>query len=271
MPGDSGGGSQVTNVKLSPQQKWLFQLARPEIKEWARNPPERYHGTGIEGFTNNQKEGQNLAIRAAKNAQADLAKDASKFNQFLMGDIWNPSSNPNLRGAIDAATRPITQNFQEVVMPGITDEFMAAGQNFGGSRRGVAEGIASRGYLDTVSDTASKIVQDQYGNNLDASLKALALTPQTQAAQLVPAQTISGVGDLQQKLRQARLNEDISNWNYKQNAGWLQAQDLISLMTGMPGGRAVSTATPTETPWWQTAIGGASTAAGLAGPLMAFL
>lgn len=254
--------SQTTEMKLSPEQQWLFELAKPGIEWWGTKAPERWGGSQIVGFNDQQTKGQNMALNAGK-GQTQLGNAAAQNNEFLMGDIWNPASNPHLKEAIGAATRPITENYQEVVMPGIADEFIGAGQQFGGSRRGVAEGIAGGKYLNAVGDTASKLVQDQYANNLNANVRALALAPQTSQAMTTGAQTVSGVGDIRQKMEQALLNESVANWNFDENAPFLQSKELMSLIGGLPGGSATSTAPVQQAPWWQQALGIGSTVAGL--------
>lgn len=259
--------SQTTTVQMSPEQKWLFDLARPGIKSWAAGTPDRYPGSTIAGFDPLQTEGQNAAVDAARGQMSNVVGQAADANNFFLGDIWNPSTNPYLEQAIGAATRPITEAYNEQVLPGIRDQFMSAGQEFGGSRRGIAEGVAGGKYLNSVGDTASKLVQDQYSNNLNASLKALALAPTTAQALTLPAQTISGVGDIRQKLAQALLGEDVSNFNYDENAPFLQSQELLSLIGGLPGGSATSTAQLQQPPWWQQALGYGSTALSLGSAL----
>jgi len=270
-----GGGStpqptQQTKVEMSPQQRWLFDLARPGIRDFAASVPQRYPGSLIAGFDPLQWSGQNMALGAA-GTQQDLLKGAFDANKFLTGAIWDPKSNPALQGAINAAIRPVTEQYREQVLPSIGDTFQQAGQQFGGSRRGVAEGIASGKYLDTVGDTASKLVQDQYGNNLNAFVRGTALAPTTAQSLLIPAQTVSGIGDIRQRLAQALLGEKGQNFNYDQYAPYLQSKDLLSLISGIPGGTTTSTANnPPQAPWWQQALGmgmmGSSIFSNLGGP-----
>lgn len=87
------------------------------------------------------------------------------MNQLLgAGDVTN---NPYLQAAMDAAIRPVTEQFTEQVMPGIKSAAMTAGQ-MGGSRQGIAEGIASRGYMDTIADMTAQMGSQAYGQGLNA-------------------------------------------------------------------------------------------------------
>lgn len=79
----------------------------------------------------------------------------------------NVQNNPYLNAAMEAAIRPVTQQFQESVMPGIKQGAMGAGQ-MGSSRQGIAEGIASRGYMDTIGDMTAQMGSQAYGQGLNA-------------------------------------------------------------------------------------------------------
>lgn len=80
------------------------------------------------------------------------------------GDVMN---NPYLASAMNAAIRPVREQFTEQVMPGIRQGAMEAGQ-MGSSRQGVAEGIASRGYMDTIADLTAQMGSQAYGQGLQA-------------------------------------------------------------------------------------------------------
>ena len=264
------GSSQPTQTAttqsvLAPEQKQILDLAMPGISSFAASVPKRYQGSTVAGFTPEQLQGQQMALDAAGGGQSSLATSATDANNFLLTDIWNPSSNPGLQGAINAAVRPITENYQQVVRPALRDEFTGAGQQFGGSRRALAEGQAANAYMRNVGDTSSKIAQDQYSNNLAAYVRGLGLVPTTQQAAVAPAITTSGVGDVKQAMAQALLGEQVGNWNYDQLAPFLQSKELISLLTGIPGGSTTTTAqanTPGQNKL-SSALGGAASGAAL--------
>lgn len=257
----------TTQVNLSPEQRELLNIAMPGVRQFAANVPQRYPGSTIAPFTPEQTVGQDLALGAAGNQQ-DLANNAAGATNFLTsGNIWDPAANPNLRGAISAATRPISENLTESALPAIRGEAVATG-NFGGSRQGIAEGLATREASRAIGDTASKVAQGQYETNIGAQLKALGLTPTTQAAQLSPATTVSGVGDVRQALQQALLGEKVGNFNYAQLAPFLQSQEIIGLLNGLPGGSTTATGTGPKPNALLGALGGAATGASLGSAIM---
>lgn len=267
MGGKSQEPTQTTTHNLSTEQQQILDFAMPGIKKFAASVPQRYQGDTVAQFTDPQTAGQNMALGAA-GSQNQLASQGANANNFLLSDIWNPSTNPNLQNAVDAAVRPITENYQQVVQPGIRDTYQAAGQQFGGSRRNIAEGNAANSYMRNVGDTASQLVQNQYANNLDAYVKGLGLLPQTQAAQTAGAVTTSGVGDVQQNMNQQNINAKVAGYNYDQLAPFLQSQELISLLSGIPGGSNTTVGNTSQPSQAQSALGGAAAGASLGSAIM---
>lgn len=252
-----GSPEQTSTFKMSPEQENIYKLAMPGINDWAATVPGRYPGSTIAPQNPNQIEGQNMALDAA-GGQSDLARGGANVTSQMFGDIWNPDHNPNLRGAIDAAVRPITQNFQNTVLPGIRGDSISTG-NFGGSRQAIGEVNAADAYMRNVGDTSSKLVQNEYETNMNSQLKALGLLPQTLDAQTAAGRTTSAVGDVQNAYDQALRNQDVGNFNYDNNAQFLQSRDLLALLTGLPGGSNVSSAnTSNSSPWLQSLAGAGS-------------
>lgn len=78
------------------------------------------------------------------------------------------ANNPYLNGAIDAASRDVTRNLTEDVLPGI-GRGAAAGGNTNSTRTGIAEGVALRGAQDRIGDISSTIRADAYNSGLNLS------------------------------------------------------------------------------------------------------
>lgn len=238
----SGGGnpSQTTTTQLSPEQKELYALAMPSLKEFAANPPQAYPGSTVASFDPLQTQGQEMALSqtGGQGQVVGSAADASKF--FTSGDVLNPASNPGLSGYIDAATRPIYNNLTERVLPAVRSGANQAGQ-FGGSRQAIAESLASRDAATAAGDTAAKIVGQSYGTGVDAMTKALGLSGSTAQNLNIPAMTTSGVGDVRQNLLQQILGEGASKWNYEQMLPLLMGKELTSIAGALPNAGTTTT------------------------------
>lgn len=261
--------TQTTTSNPPPQAMELVNLAMPQLRNFAAQPLQPYSGPTVAGFTAPQVQGQQMALDAA-GAQAGTAQrgtDTAGF--YLGGDIWNPASNPNLQGAIRAATDPLYQRLNEQLLPQIRSDAITTG-GFGGSRQGIAEGQAITGTQKQAADTASQIAQAQYDTNVRAQLQALGLLPTVQQAQVQPAITTSGVGDVQQNLAQQRLNEASQNYWMSQFLPLLQGRELTSIAGAIPGGSttAVGSVPQAQKPGVQQALGGALTGASLGSAIM---
>lgn len=256
MSGGTQNVRQTTSTELTPDQKDLVKLAMPGLKEYAANPPKLPGYSRVAGFDPLQTQGQNMALGAtgAQQSQADAAGSA---NQFLLGAALNPDSNEYLGRYIDAATRPITQQLTQSTLPAIRSEAATTG-NFGSSRQGIAEGLASQAASQAVGDTTAKIASDAYGQGLTAMGGAVNATPQVMANYLTPGLTTSGVGDVRQGLTQAQLSEKAGDFNYNQLAPYLTSSDLLAAAYGVPGGSTTSTASGPGTSLLGGAMGGAS-------------
>lgn len=97
--------------------------------------------------------------------QQGTAGATNAMNQLAAAG--DPANNPYFQSAVQSAIRPVTQQFQEQVLPSIKSGAQQAGQ-FGGSRQGIAEGLASRGYMDTVGDITSNMGNAAYAQGLNA-------------------------------------------------------------------------------------------------------
>ena len=104
-------------------------------------------------------------LNAANRAANYNPQDPTQQNIQNAGQYAN---NPYLNGAIDAASRDVTRNLTEDVLPGINRNAAGTG-NTNSTRTGIAEGIALRGAQDRIGDISSTIRADAYNNGIQTS------------------------------------------------------------------------------------------------------
>lgn len=109
--------------------------------------------------------GNLLGYAQSHNARAGEAGAVAGMQGLLQAG--DPSNNPYFQNALSSALRPVQQQFSEQIMPAIRRGAVGAGQA-GGSRQGIAEGIAGRGALDTMGDIATNMGNQAYGQGLQA-------------------------------------------------------------------------------------------------------
>jgi hypothetical protein len=258
---------QTTTQVLSPEQRQLMNLAMPGVTQFAASVPQRYQGSTIAPFDPSQVAGQEGALTAA-GTQTDLGQaGAGTSESWLSPGATDVSNSPIVQGNINAALTPLRQGLTETTLPAIRSSAEQTG-NFGSSRQGIAEGLAAGRESQAEGSATANILNNAYNTNVDAQLKALGLLPSTQGAQTVGAATTSDVGDIRQNMAQALLGQDVSNFNYSQYAPFLQSQEIMSLLSGLPGGGTTSTSNvPASNPLLQ-GLGGAAAGASLGSAIM---
>jgi len=141
-------------------------------------------------------------------------------SQSGLSTALNPQQNPMLQQAMQSAINPLTQAYQENVLGGITDQAVQAGQT-GGSRQGIAEGIAGREYLQQVGDITSGMAYQDFAGGQERMLQGLGQAPTIANLGMMPADI----------MQQAGMQEQLAPWQQLQ----LQ-QGLIGGPTVLGGG-----------------------------------
>ena len=272
--GGGGGGQTSTTTtvqELSPEQRRLINLVIPTAEQFAAQPPELFPGSAIQPFDPLQVQAQEnvLALAGSGGQLPSLTGQAGLASQFLLGPVLFPESNPALAAATEAAIRPLTEQFQNVVLPGIRGEAITAG-GFGGSRQGIAEGLAAQGLTRQTGDVTASIQANAFQQSLDAMTRALFAAPTTAQLQFLPSTAVGAVGAQRQQMEQALLSEEAQRFISEQLIPFATAQDIAALAFGLPGGSVTSTSDIAG--GGQSGLGDflgiAALLAGLAGPLI---
>lgn len=245
-----GGGQQsstTTQVNYSPEEAAARAAVQAEAKNiydansnTISNSP--YPGSQPVPFSPESLQAQQMLSGYATGAGAQTAGQAGGYSSFLMGPAGYAESNPYLQSATAAAIRPVTQAYTDP--GGVFSQIRTGAINngmLGGSRQGVAEGIAARGYMDTVADTSSKLAYQNYSDAMKYGTQALALSPQTFQLGTQPAISLSGVGTQKETMDQANEDYAAASRMWDLNAPWAPLQNYASIVFG--GANPSTTAT----------------------------
>lgn len=230
-----GGGSSTTQVVYSPSE----QAARDAIFAqgealYNQGLPTAgtYQGARPVGADSATTLAQNLGIGTGMAAQGSVVPAALDAARFALTDARDVNSNPYLQGAIQAAVRPAINTFNEQTIPALRMAGMTSG-SLGGSRQGVAEGIAARGLQDTVADTAMKMASAGYQSGLDASLSTARNLPQIMSGVSAPASMISSVGAQRENIASEQEAYNALVREQAISGPWQLLQARAGLMQGM--------------------------------------
>jgi hypothetical protein len=158
--------------------------------------------------------------------------------------------NPYQQAMVQAATRPLTQQYGEQIVPGIASLYSRAGRYGSGSMERALSG-ATEAYGRALGDVTSNIVGQDYarerGLQQQAQLGQAALAqaaPSFYQSSFLPAQTLAQVGAAREAIAAQPLQEAIQRYQYSQQLPYQQLQGFLSSVYGTPMGSSQIAQTP---------------------------
>lgn len=238
-----GGGSRPveSTTKTEPwseQQPHLKKVFSEAERLYQSPGPSLMPGSQVAPMTDAERYAQTY-LKNLAGTQVGAAADLGAAQKFGLGAVLSPNSNAYLRDYADAATRGIWDNLNNNVL-GQTRAAASGANQFGSSRHGVVEGIASKAAIDADAATRAGIYSNAYGQGLDVFKSTLAGAPSTMMAQQIPGQVLSGVGAQERAFSQALLDEEVAKWNFEQNLPFTKLAQYQNLVQGNYGGTSTA-------------------------------
>jgi uncharacterized protein YjbJ (UPF0337 family) len=216
---------------------------------------------------------EDLARRQSPLLQQSQQAFTSALNQVgqtAAGGFLN--SNPYQQQMMQAATRPLEQQFSQSVLPGISSLYSKSGRLGSGSME-QALGTATEGFGRALGDITSNIAGTQYqaerSLQQQAQLAQAALAqsaPAIYGQQFLPSQTLAEIGAQREAIASLPLQEQMARFSFGQQLPYQQLQGYLSSVYGSPMGGfgSQTTQTPMSTNRATGVLGGAL-AGGMAG------
>jgi hypothetical protein len=124
---------------------------------------------------------------SATTPPAYLTGAENELTKTLGGGYLSPEANPFLAAMIQTAQRPVTNAFNDVVVPNLLSRFTGGGQEVqgqGSSAFASQARQAGQGYLDTLADIGVKIAGPAYGAERERQFQGIAQAGQLSTDQL---------------------------------------------------------------------------------------
>ena len=210
--------------------------------------------------------------------QSPVLQQAQQAYQSSLGQVGQTAAggflnaNPYQQAMMEAATRPLTQQFSQSVLPGISSLYSKSGRLGSGSMER-ALGTATEAYGRSLGDITANIAGSQYqqerGLQQQAQLQQAqlaGLAPQFYGQQFLPSQTLAQVGAQQEAIAAQPLQEQLARYQFGQQLPYQQLQGYLSSVYGTPLGSygTQTTSAPTYQNRGAGVLGGAI-AGGLGG------
>lgn len=197
----------------------------------AGQPIQQFQGDRIADLTAFQQQGlaQTPGLSTALQGQAGTA--AAGFNTFAGGG--QVGQNPFLDQAIQALQQSANQNLQRNQLPAIRNNAVAAG-GLGGSRQGIAEGLAISDLNQTLVNQEAQLRSGQFNQDQTNQLNALIQQGNILSGQGAGQQALLQAGGIQQQQAQAEIGGERQLFDEQQNQEFQRQQQLLQILLGSP-------------------------------------
>jgi hypothetical protein len=248
LRGTGGGGSSKIDPALYPYLQ--MGLQRAEQLFFGQPQPTFFPGQTYVSPSAQTEQALAQQEALATGAQPTL-QAAQQAYQSSLGQIGQTAAggflqgNPYQQAMLAAATRPLTQQYGEQIVPGIASLFSRAGR-YGSGAMERALGGATEAYGRALGDVSANIVGQDYarerGLQQQAQLSQAALAqaaPSFFQMGFLPSQALAQVGAAREQIAAQPLQEAIQRFQYSQQLPYQQLQGFLSSVYGTPMGQSV--------------------------------
>jgi hypothetical protein len=201
--------------------------------------------------------------------QSPVLQQAQQAYQQSLGGIGATAggsflgSNPYQAQMMQAATRPLEQQFSQSVLPSIASLYSKAGRYGSGAMQN-ALGQATEGYGRALGDITSNIAGQQYqqerGLQQQAQLGLAGLAsaaPSIYGQQFIPSQQLAQVGAAREAIAAQPLQEQMARFQFGQQLPYQQLQGYLSSVYGTPMANYGTQSSQAPNNYIGSALGGA--------------
>lgn len=264
--GSSGGQTTTTRTTAEPWkavQPYYKQAFTDATAQYRRGAPGYYPNNTVTPLSGN--------TLSALDWQADRARAGSPLTEAAQGQLTNTmrgdyldAGNPHFQGAVQAAIRPITEQFTEVIAPGVDSAFSAAGRYGSNPESAHAQAMqrANEGYLRSVGDVSSNMAYQNYNDERMNQIRGMLFAPELAQQDYFDISQLGAAGNSLDAYNQQLINADIAKYNYTQNAPLDWIGNYMGLLGNAPWGQTTTQQQPAPNAF-TTGIGGALAGAGI--------
>lgn len=223
----------TTQTQEAPEflQPGLEFAAGEAQRQFEQGPQQFFPGSTVVPFSGQTEQALQLTEQRAL-AGSPLVSAAQTTAQDI---IQGRQINPFLSGAVQSAIAPIGQQFQEQILPDIRSSFASLGRS-GGGREEAALQNAIRGFGRGVGEIGGQLAFGAAESEANRQLTATQLAPGLANQDFADINRLLGVGQTRESLERAQLQEEISRFQFEQQAPGAGLNQLIAQLTGLGGG-----------------------------------
>jgi hypothetical protein len=157
----------------------------------------------------------------------------SGFQTFGGGGMVG--NNPYLDQAIAGMREEANRDFERTQLPNIRNNAITTG-GIGGSRQGIAEGLALSDLNRDLINKEGTMRQDQFNADLTNQLQALINQGNILSGQTAGQELLFGTGAVQQGQNQDVINAEMQKFDEETQGGYNRDLELLRILMGAPSG-----------------------------------
>ncbi len=234
-----------SQTQVDPMRRDQVIALSDQLFGLSQQPFEMFSGQMYAGMDPLQREALGMQEAYARGLGGMMDPAMGAWQSMLTAP--DVASNPYVQGMLEQQGSLLNRNLQENILPGIQTGAIGAGQ-LGGSRQGVAEGIAARGTQEALASQAAQTQMDAYLAGLGQQRFGLGQTGTMMGLGQMPAQILSGVGGARRAEDQLALDEEMRRFQFEQDEPWMRMERLVPTYNALTGQYTTSTNEQQTTP-----------------------
>ena len=235
MGGSSSKPSGVSRTIVSNNppawQQPYIEAGLEGAKDAYETPRTFYEGSTVVPWSDQTQAGID-AMQTRAETGSPLVTAAQDLTAATMaGDYLSPDTNPYLKSAMDAATRPMTEAFTQDVLPGISSAFSGGGR-YGSGLQANQQARAAQDYLTGLGDVGSKMAYSNYADERDRQVAAGTAAPAMAELDYLDPSKLIDIGSAYEGVAEAELAEDIDRHRFEEDEFRIRLGEYLPAVTG---------------------------------------
>jgi len=258
----SGGGGSTTTTNNDPWggvQPSLIN-AYGKTDQLLNDPLSFYGGRTYANFDPLQEQGMQQGLNYANNVIAPGAENYQNTLQQYMNAPLNIANDPAVQAMMAANQSNASDWLTREALPSTRTGAVAAGQ-LGGSRQGIAEGLAVGEATKALTNANAQTMLGAYGTAAGLAGNAGQMFPGAMQMGLTPYDYMQGVGAQYQGMDQRGIDEAMARYYYPEQSLWDKLAQASGIYAGTAGFGSGSSTTKNKSDPLGTAIGIGATVA----------
>jgi hypothetical protein len=231
----------VNKDPWGPQQDFLKQGFERAETDLLNNPSQYYPNSTVVPFSNQTENALQRQEDRATMGSPLVQAAQGEAQKTIQGDYLN--SNPYLQQAMQAAARPMVENFQDTIMPSIQGGFSGRGR-YGSGLQAYQQQKAGSNLMRELGDMGARMSYADYGAERGRQQNALTQAAPLAAQDYLDIAQEAQAGALREGQAGAELQDQINRFNFEQNAPKNALQQYMSIIGGGSFGGTDTTSAP---------------------------